>query len=74
MAKWDFEAQSSARRFRDMAPPPWGLLSPTGVPHDVPNLEALKDLASKTPGLVVARKNLLAMLVGVNDTEALIKR
>ena len=51
-----------------------GLLSPTGVPHDVPNLEALKDLASKTPGLVVARKNLLAMLVGVNDTEALIKR
>ena len=48
-----------------MVPPPWHLVSPTGVLCVVPNAEALKELAKNTPGLIDgSRTNLLAVLVG----------
>ena len=47
-----------------MVPPPWGLLSSTGEPHDAADVDELKALA-KTYGVVdKSRTNLLAILVG----------
>lgn len=54
-----------------MVPPPWYLLSPTGISHDVPDAASLKILAKKSGLIGKDYKNPLAVLVGIGNHKAL---
>ena len=51
-----------------MVPPPWNLVSPTGVIHVVADDKALLVLAKTNNELIVAGKNKLRDLVGKPET------
>ena len=54
-----------------MVPPPWRMVSPSGVVHVVRDEAALKSLALQTPNLILGRRNVLRELVDLENTKAL---
>ena len=54
-----------------MVPPPWRLVSPSGVIHVVRDDDELKALAVAEPEVVVHRKNILKKLVDPHRKSAL---